>query len=431
MVGVRKGGSFLYPSHWPRRYLVVFLAFASVFVCYIDRVNISVAIIPMAEDLGWSLQTQGTVLSSFFVGYLLLQIVGGRLADRFGGKVVLGTGVLLWSLFTILTPPAAWVGITMLLLVRVAMGMGEAVTFPSIYSLYSKWVPLKERARAVGFTNSGIPLGTVFALVVTPIIVERWGWEWAFYTFGAVGVAWFVFWRMSVTATPQMHATLAEGELEEITGTAAVSADDAPSPNWTEFLKCGPVWAIIVAHFCNNWSLYVLLSWLPTYVNKGLGVDYASVGWVTMIPHIASFFFLNIAGNVADRLIRSGMDVGRVRKLMQTIGFGGIASALMIVGEVETAWMAIAIMSVGNALGAFVTGGFAVNHMDIAPRHAGTLMGITNTAGTIPGIIGVFISGLILELTGSWALVFQVAAGVTLFGLVVFLLFSSGKKIFD
>jgi len=420
----------MYPSHWPRRYLVVVLAFLSVFVCYIDRVNISVAIIPMAEDLGWSLGTQGTVLSSFFVGYLLLQIVGGRLADRFGGKVVLGTGVLLWSLFTILTPPAAWLGFTMLILVRIGMGMGEAVTFPSIYSLYSKWVPLSERSRAVGLTNSGIPLGTVFALVVTPIIVEKLGWEWAFYLFGAVGVLWFLLWQVSVTARPQNHPAVSPAELATIEETSAVGElDDAPK--WTAFLKCAPVWAIIIAHFCNNWSLYVLLSWLPTFVNKGLGVDYASVGWVTMIPHIASFVFLNIAGNIADAMIRRGMDVGRVRKIMQTIGFGGIATALAIVGEVESAWTAIAIMTVGNALGAFVTGGFVVNHMDIAPRHAGTLMGITNTAGTIPGIIGVSVSGYILELTGSWALVFQVASGVTLFGLVAFLLLSSGKKIFD
>ena len=116
---------------------------------------------------------------------------------------------------------------------------------------------------------------------------------------------------------------------------------------------------------------------------------------------------------------------------MQTIGCGGIATALAIVGEVDTAWMAIGIMTVGNALGAFVVGGFVVNHMDIAPRHAGTLMGITNTAGTIPGIIGVSVSGYILEATGSWALVFQVASGITLVGLLVFLLLSSGKKLFD
>lgn len=418
------------PAHWPRRYVVVVLSFFSVFVCYIDRVNISVAIIPMAEELNWNMQTQGIVLSSFFIGYLLLQIVGGRLADRFGGKVVLGAGVLAWSLFTILTPPAAMLGFGMLIATRIAMGMGEAVTFPSIYTTYSRWIPLQERSRAIGFTNSGIPLGTVFALIVTPIIVQRLGWQWAFYLFGGVGVVWFMFWRQMVTSTPSTHPRVSADELEIIRAGAAPDATDG-SPSIRDFLKHMPVWAIIVAHFCNNWSLYVLLSWLPTFINKGLGVDYASVGWVTMIPHIASFMFLNIAGNITDRLIRSGMPVARVRKIMQTIGFGGISIALMFVGEVESVWLAIAIMATGNALGAFVTGGFAVNHMDIAPRHAGTLMGITNTAGTIPGIIGVFVSGLILELTGSWALVFQVAAGVTLFGLVFYLIFSSSEKIFD
>lgn len=150
-----------------------------------------------------------------------------------------------------------------------------------------------------------------------------------------------------------------------------------------------------------------------------------------MIPHVASFVFLNVAGNIADRMIRGGMPVGRVRKLMQTIGFGGIAVSLAVVGYVETAWMAIAVMATGSALGAFVTGGFAVNHMDIAPKYAGTLMGITNTAGTIPGIIGVYVSGLILEFTNSWVIVFQVAAGITVIGLLVFLRYSRGEKLFD
>lgn len=418
------------PRHLPRRYSVVLLAFLSVFVCYIDRVNISVAIIPMSEDLGWSMSTQGTVLSSFFVGYLLLQIAGGRLADRFGGKVVLGAGVLLWSLFTILTPPAAYIGFGILIATRILMGMGEAVTFPSIYSIYSRWVPLSERSRAVGFANSGIPLGTVFALIATPYIVEAFGWQWAFYLFGAVGVIWFVFWQLSVTATPDKHPDVTDAELSQIH--EGVAQDVAiGSPPWGKMFRSRAVWAIIVAHFCNNWSLYVLLSWLPTFVNKGLGVDYSEVGWFTMIPHVASFLFLNIAGNVADRIIRGGMEVGRVRKLMQTIGFGGIAASLAIVGYVETAWMAITIMAIGSALGAFVTGGFAVNHMDIAPKYAGTLMGITNTAGTIPGIIGVYVSGLILEYTNSWIIVFQVASGITLFGLAFFLLFSTGKRLFD
>lgn len=417
-------------TRWPRRYHVVLLSFLAVFICYIDRVNISVAIIPMAADLGWNMQTQGLVLSSFFIGYLLLQVVGGQLADRFGGKAVLTAGVLLWSLFTLLTPPAAMLGLGVLIATRILMGMGEAVTFPSIYSLYSRWVPLTERSRAVGLANSGIPLGTVFALVVTPYIVQAFGWQWAFYLFGLAGAVWYLFWRRLVTASPADHPAISAEELAEIEAgaTPKQSGDRVP---WKALLASKSVWAIIVAHFCNNWSLYVLLSWMPTFVNKGLGVDYAAVGWVTMIPNIASFVFLNIAGGVADRLIARGMDVTRVRKLMQTIGAGSIGTALALVGFVDSAWAAIAIMTVGNAFGAFVTGGFAVNHMDIAPKYAGTLMGITNTAGTIPGIIGVFVSGLILELTGSWALVFLAASGVTVFGLVFFVLFASGRRQFD
>ena len=420
----------LLPARMPRRYNVVLLASLAIFVCYIDRVNISVAIIPMAEDLGWSMQTQGTVLSAFFIGYLLLQIVGGRLADRFGGKVVLGTGVLLWSLFTLLTPPAAHLGLAALITVRVLMGMGEAVTFPSIYSTYARWVPLRERSRAIGLSNSGIPMGTVFALIVTPYIVEAFGWEWAFYLFGLVGIVWFLLWQNSVTARPDQHPDVSAEELATIQDDVGESTEPITTP-WAALFSSTAVWAIIVAHFCNNWSLYVLLSWLPTFVNKGLGVDYAQIGWFTMVPSIVAFIALNVAGNIADRFIRGGADVQRVRKTMQTIGFGGIALSLGVVGYVHSAGVAIGIMAAGNAIGAFVTGGFAVNHMDIAPKHAGTLMGITNTAGTIPGIIGVYVSGVILEQTQSWVLVFQVAAGVTLFGLLFFLIFARGEKQFD
>ena len=412
------------------RHRLVLLSFFAVFICYIDRVSILVAIIPMAEHLNWDLKTQSLVMSSFFVGYLVMQIAGGRLADRFGGKIVLGLGVLLWSLFTFLTPPAAMAGLVILILARIGMGMGEAVTFPSIYSLYGRWVPDAERSRAVAMANSGIPAGTVFALIVTPIIASALGWEWVFYLFAAVGVVWWVIWHKMVASNPAEQPGISAAELKIIAAGTASGTAQEPAP-WKLLLSNKSVWAIIIAHFCNNWSLYVLLSWMPTFINKGLGVDYASVGWLTMIPHLASFVSLNVAGGIADRMIKRGRDKTFVRKLMQTIGFGGISLSLLVVGYVETVWLAITIMTLGNALGAFVTGGFAVNHMDIAPRHAGTLMGITNTAGTIPGIIGIYVSGMILDSTGSWVLVFQLAAAVTLFGLICYLLMASGKKQID
>jgi ACS family sodium-dependent inorganic phosphate cotransporter len=268
--------------------------------------------------------------------------------------------VLLWSLFTIVTPPAAAFGLTVLIVVRILMGMGEAVTFPAIFSLYSRWVPLKERARSAAFSNSGIPLGTVFALLATPIIVNNLGWEWVFYLFGAAGFLWCIAWQFLISQSPRQHAGISTQELEIIEA-GAITTGMTPATPWKALLSNMPVWAIIVAHFCNNWSLYVLLAWLPTYVNKGLGVDYASVGFFAMMPHLASFIFLNVGGNVADRLVKGGMSVTRVRKLMMIIAFGGIATSLVVVGLVEDAVTAIAIMTMGSALGAFATSGFFIN----------------------------------------------------------------------
>lgn len=416
---------------WQTRYTVVGLCFAATFVCYIDRVNISVAILPMAKQLGWDVKTQGLVLSSFYIGYLLMQIAGGRLADRFGGKLILGLGVLVWSLFTIFTPPAAFLGLGFLLIARVGMGLGEAVTFPSVYSLVTRWIPISERSRAIALNASGIPIGTVFALIVTPIVVESLGWQWAFYLFGAVGVTWYAAWQWLVTTDPNEHRRISATEIEHLRLSVPAPGLARTAPSLGHFLRNRALWAIIVAHFCGNWTLYVVLSWLPKYVNEGLGVPFAAVGVISMLPHLTSFLFLNVLGNFTDRLIRSGMNVTKVRKLMQTVGFGGLAVCLFLIPQVDSVAAAIGILCLGKVFSAANIGGYAVNHMDIGPRHAGTLMGITNTAGTIPGIVGVYVSALILDVTGSWALVFQVTAAVSVFGLVFYLLFASGEQQFD
>ncbi len=416
---------------WPARYRVVLLAALAVFICYMDRVVISVAIIPMAADYGWSAEEQGRVLSAFFVGYLLTQIAGGWMAERFGGKVVLGAGVVFWSFFTLLTPVAAAGGLTALLTARILMGVGEGVTFPSVYAMFGRWVPLQERSRAVGILFSAIPLGSMFALLATPWIVLQFGWEFAFYLFGGVGFIWWIVWHFSTAKDPQDDPRVSAEELAFIRGDTELDAADAVPPPMRELLSKPAVWAIVVGHFCANWGSYVLLAWMPTYINRGLGVDFASVGIFTMIPALFSFLSLNAGGWLADKLIRSGHDTTRVRKLMQTVGFGGSAAVLAVVGYVESVPLAIALMSLGNIFGGAMSGGFGVNHLDIAPRGAGIIMGLSNTAGTIPGIMGVYISGLILAATDSWALVFQTAAGVLTFGLLFYLFFASSKKLFD
>lgn len=415
---------------WPRRYNLVGLCFLSTFICYIDRVNISVAIIPMAEEFGWDQTTRGIVLSSFFYGYLATQVFGGWLADRFGGKIVLGIGVVWWSVFTLITPPAAALSFTVLFLARVGMGLGEGVAFPAIYNLYARWIPKQERARAAALNASGVPLGTVGALLLTPTIVIALGWPWVFYLFGILGFVWYGLWHVLTTDTPDSHPGVPPSELEFIRDNVPPIPKNETIP-WAQLLSKVPVWAIIINHFCSNWGFYVLLTWLPTYFTQALGVDLSQVGLYTILPWLAMFLMANVAGWVADKLIESGLSVTFVRKLMQTIGFLGPTIFLSLIGSVSSAPQAIAYMCCALGLNAFALSGFGVNHLDIGPRYAGILLGFSNTAGTIPGIVGVTLTGYLLDVTGSWGLVFSIAAGIYLFGLLVWLLFATGERVFE
>ena len=415
----------------PQRNVLIALCFAAVFICYVDRVNISLAIVAMTQEFGWTKTTSGFVMSSFFIGYMLTQVPGGLLAGRFGGKWVLAGGVLFWSLFTALTPPAAYAGFAVLIAARIAMGMGEGVTFPSIYALFARWVPATHRSRAAGLVFSAIPLGVVSAQLATPWLVTSFGWPWAFYAFAVLGPLWWLVWQPLTASSPAEHPRVSEAELREIEGGAAPETARSAAPSNRALLGSMAVWAIVIGHFCNNWSGYVMLSWAPFYLLERFGVDFHAIGLYVMAPSIVSFLCLNGAGALGDTLIARGLSVTAVRKLMQTIGFGGPALALLALTQVQTAEGAVAVMCMSTLFGSAVAAGFVCNHLDIAPRHAGALMGLSNTAGTIPGVIGVTFSGWLVDVTGSWSIVFLVAAGIKLFGLAFFLVFARGEKQFD
>lgn len=149
---------------WKRRYTIVAMCFVAFMLCNMDRVNMSIAILPMAESFSWSSATIGLVQSSFFWGYLLTQVLGGVWADRYGGKVVLGFGVIWWSLATVMTPMAAAMGLPALLIARACMGIGEGVAMPAMNSMMSKWVPVGERSRSLALVYSGMYTGSVVGL---------------------------------------------------------------------------------------------------------------------------------------------------------------------------------------------------------------------------------------------------------------------------
>ena len=256
------------------------------------------------------------------------------------------------------------------------------------------------------------------------------GWPWVFYLFGILGFVWYGLWHFLTTDTPDSHPGVQPSELEFIRDNVPPVPKNETIP-WAQLLSKVPVWAIIINHFCSNWGFYVLLTWLPTYFTQALGVDLSQVGLYTILPWLAMFLMANVAGWVADKLIEAGLSVTFVRKLMQTIGFLGPTIFLSLIGSVSSAPQAIAYMCCALGLNAFALAGFGVNHLDIGPRYAGILLGFSNTAGTIPGIVGVTLTGYLLDVTGSWGLVFAIAAGIYLFGLLVWLLFATGERVFE
>jgi len=381
----------------------------------------------MADHFGWSDTERGLVLSSFFVGYLVTQVAGGSLAARFGGKVVLGFGVLWWSLFTLLTPLSAMTSFPVLIAARILMGIGEGVAFPATYNLLGRWVPLKERSRAAAFNLSAISMGTLLAVSTTPFIILAFGWEAVFYLFGATGFIWFLFWWPLAGDRPSRPLDPDVGALTAGSGTAP-ERDNEGIP-WRRILEKREVWAIIIAHFSNNWGLYVLLAWLPSYFSSQLGVNLRAVWLYISLPWIANFIMGNVAGWLADRMIASGYSVTFVRKAMQVVGSGAPAIALVLLADTQSTLVAVTLLTLAIGLAAFSFAGFASNHLDISPRHAGAIFGISNTAGTLPGIIGVALTGFLVDATGSYASAFYVTAGVYLVGLLVYLVFGSGRKI--
>ena len=416
----------------PQRIQLIAYSTLAVIICYIDRVNISVAIIPMQEQFGWSDSQVGFIFSSFYIGYMLTMALGGYLSDKFGGKLVLGYGVVMWSTFTILTPLAAHNGFFALFIMRVLMGIGEGVTFPAWQSLYARWIPFKERTRAIAFTNSGISIGTIIGYIGTQMIIIALGWEWAFYIFGIVGLVWFIFWNRNVSSYPAEHKKISSKELEYISENAP-SSEPAKKILLKDLLLNKPFLAIVAATFANNWSLFVFLSFLPKFIDNELGIDLESRIFVILIiiPSIISVLALNAGGFLADKMIRNGMKVVKVRKIVNSIGFFGSAFCLFLIPLFESISIIIILICITNLFTGAAAGGFGVNHADIGPNSTGTLVGVASTFGMIAGILGNAVSGLVLEITNSWTLIFYIAASLIVMGGLIYLLYASDQKQFE
>ncbi|KAK7394757.1 hypothetical protein VNO78_15295 [Psophocarpus tetragonolobus] len=416
-------------QQFPKRWVIVLLCFAAFLLCNMDRVNMSIAILPMSQEFNWNSATVGLIQSSFFWGYLLTQILGGIWADKFGGKPVLGFGVVWWSMATVLTPIAARIGLPCLLIMRAFMGIGEGVAMPAMNNMLSKWIPVSERSRSLALVYSGMYLGSVVGLAFSPLLIQNFGWPSVFYSFGSLGSIWFLFWLRKAYSIPKDDPDLGVEEkrfmLEGNVSNAPVS-----SIPWKLILSKAPVWALIISHFCHNWGTFILLTWMPTYYNQVLKLNLTESGLLCVLPWLTMAAFANIGGWIADTLVRKGLSITVVRKIMQSIGFLGPAFFLSQLSHVRTPAMAVLCMACSQGSDAFSQSGLYSNHQDIGPRYAGVLLGLSNTAGVLAGVFGTAATGFILQ-RGSWNDVFKVSVALYIIGTLVWNIFSTGEKVLD
>jgi len=434
----------------PKRYLLAILSFFGFLNVYALRVNLSVALVAMVSnrtitsttgitiktipaEFSWDTKHQGIVLSSFFYGYIITQIPGGYLAAYFGGKALYGGGILLTALLTLLTPVAARTHFNLLIAVRVMEGFFEGVTFPCMHAIWSRWAPPMERSKLSTISLSGPFAGTVVGMTLSGTIAQAYGWPAIFYFFGCLAVFWCIFWFWLVTDSPFDHPTITDEELNYL---SEELADDKAEKQvqkipWYDIMKSVHVWAIIVAHFAENWGYYTLLTSLPTYLKLILKFDLQKTGFLAALPYLIMIIVVQSGGRFADFLRSSGaMSTTHVRKLFNTLGFLYQGVFLIVVGYSENKYVALFGLTMAVGFGGLAWSGFIVNHLDIAPRYASLLLGITNCFATIPGILSPLVVGFVTtnETQEEWRIVFYISAAIYAFGTVFFLVFSTGVK---
>jgi ACS family sodium-dependent inorganic phosphate cotransporter len=403
------------PARWPAYYAVTLLLCAAVFISYIDRTNISVAAIAMQAAFSWSETQKGAVLSAFFVGYLPLMVATGVLANRYGGKLVLGLAVVWWSLWTVLTPPAALISLPALVAARILLGLGEAAVFPATMNMIGRWVPEHERSRAVALVTSSVSLGTLFALPVAGWLVRDFGWPMTFYAFGAVGFVWAVWWFWRVDSGYGVAPPPA-GTPREIPGARCCVSRGGRDRGRPLLPQLGALRAA---------GLDAEL--LQDHVRRERGECRHPLGGA-----LAHRLRHDQRGGLPRRSHDEGGPRPDLRAQADAVRRPRRRRAVpAAAAERRQRGQGVLLMCFAAGTLAFCMGGFAPNSFDIAPRHADVIWGISNTFATIPGIVGVYVTGWLVDRTGSYAAPFAVTAGIALFGAAVFLLLGSGRRQID
>jgi MFS transporter, ACS family, glucarate transporter len=403
------------------RLFIVTMLFLVTTVNYADRATLSIAGPALSKELGLDPIAMGYIFSAFGWSYVVAQVPGGWLLDRYGSRWVYAFSIMIWSLFTLLQGFVGFfvggAAITLLFLLRLAVGFAEAPSFPANARIVAAWFPGNERGTASAFFNSGQYFATVIFAPLMGWIAHDFGWRYVFFVMGVLGIIMGVFWIKTMHG-PKDHPSVNEAEFDYIKNGGALVDMDAPKaaaapdsgPKWDhirQLLSNRMMLGVYLGQFCINTLTYFFLTWFPVYLVKERGLSILQAGFVATLPALCGFIGGVLGGVISDAILRKTGSLTAARKIpivggmllsMSIIGCNYVDGHALVVG-----FMALAFF--GKGIGAL---GWAVVS-DTSPREAGGLSGgLFNTCGNLSSITTPIIIGYIVAATGSFngALVF-------------------------
>jgi MFS family permease len=370
---------------------------------YFDRANLSLAAPEMIRELGLTAAGIGLMGSVFSWTYALLQLPAGWLVDRFGSKRVYAAAVTLWSVATAATGLCS--RLPQFLAARFALGIGESPCFPTFAKITATWFPKRERGLATGIWDSSSKWGPALAPVLLVPIVVALGWRALFYLTGAIGIVYIVAFLLFYRS-PGDSKRLSASERELIEAEAGDQETGERTP-WLRLFASQSIWGMMLGFFCTIWMWNVFLTFLPLYLLKTQNIQLAQLGVYASIPYVGGIVGDVLGGVVTNQLGKRGASPFHVRRGLIVVCAVLAGVSVVLLPSFHGLWATVALLTLALGFISAITGSAWALPGDVAPRRlVGSVGAIQNFGGYFGGAFSPLVAGLIVDATGSYALVF-------------------------
>ncbi|XP_067134725.1 sialin-like [Centruroides vittatus] len=383
----------------------------------------------------WTQPTQGIILGSEFYGFIFAELVGGTIIFLFGPKKILIISSFLSSVFSILTPFSADVGVSVISLCQAIFGFGQGLVFCGSLTLLGRWSPENEKSTLSSISFSGMQVGTFIGLITTGYICEDIGWPFSFYTFGICGIVFSLCVTFTVYDRPQEHPRISDKELTFLNESVTNIASGQTKLNipWKQILTSRVVWILAMTKICLGLGYFTILTKIPAYLEIILHFPIQKNGIMSALVYSVDCIAIFISGFVADFMkSRKYLSITNIRKICETIATIGPASGILAISfqGCESTNVIICLMVGMGCFGFNVSGDIAIA-LDLAPEFAGVIFGLTDSLYNAAGIFSPYVAGVIIDKNEGdairWSYVFYMVSSAYILGGVIFIFGATAK----